>query len=422
MKLDILEPHSAHNESDSAGYYKKIIIGIITGVCALLFCSLMLPTESFMQLRAAEDEENKPVFQLQNMTITETDLSLQYDDRYDLSEYGENWRILSVETKEVHSYKVVSGESTAEYDSAVITLDKDNEMDIIASGVGKAEILLVPEDKLELAKKALASAGETGNYNETIEILRLNVTVEPAPLSLIYVAGQSNAEGWCSANTGYQLDQSVLCAEGEIYSTYAPSNMSSSITGISFSKSCTTENASDFVAGALTGNESVSGKNLEYSLDALTEKGSGKTGPDSGLAYEWNRLTGDKVWVVNTAWGGTSISTWIPGSTYFERSIAVNRLARQTYEAEIDAGHYTAGQTLFFWLQGEADKYRSAELYYSFFESMYTGMLRELNFDGFGIIMVRSDEGSRVNEDDISMSGPRIAQYAAGSSTGPEKV
>ena len=53
---------------------------------------------------------------------------------------------------------------------------------------------------------------------------------------------------------------------------------------------------------------------------------------------------------------------------------------------------------------------------------MYTGMLRELNFDGFGIIMVRSDEGSRVNEDDISMSGPRIAQYAAGSSTGPEKV
>ena len=355
--------------------------------------------------------------------IIEKNLLLKYDDRCSLAdEIGGEWAILSLETHEVTSCKVSAGENTGEYDSAVITLDEDNEMNIIASGVGKAEILLVPEDKLELAKKALTSAGKTGSHTETIEVLRLNVTVEPAPLSLIYVAGQSNAEGWCSANTGYQLDQSVLCKEGEIYSTYAPSNMSKSITGISFTKSCTAENASDFVAGALAGNESVSGKNLQYSLDTLTEKGSGKTGPDSGLAYEWNRLTGDKVWVVNTAWGGTSISTWIPGGTYFNRSNAVNRLARQTYEAEIEAGHYTAGQTLFFWLQGEADKHRSAELYYNFFESMYNGMLRELNFDGFGIIMVRSDEGSRINEDDISMSGPRIAQYAAGSSIGPEKV
>ena len=49
-------------------------------------------------------------------------------------------------------------------------------------------------------------------------------------------------------------------------------------------------------------------------------------------------------------------------------------------------------------------------------------MISELQLDGFGIIMVRSDEGVRTNADDISMSGPRIAQYAAGNSSELTKV
>ena len=420
MKLDNQKPDSVHDKNNLSRYFKGIIIWIAAGICTLLFCGLILLSEPFMQLRAAEDEENKMAFQQWN--VTEKDLSLQYDDRYDLSEFGADWAILTIETKQVYSHKVISSQNMSEYDGDVILQDKEEAMNIIAVGVGRAEIILVPEEKRELAE-AILSGTKKGESNSTaIEALRINVTVEPAPLSLIYVAGQSNAEGWCSANTGYRCDQSVVCMEGKVYSTYVPSNMSKSITEISFSENCTAKNASDFVAGALRSNESVSGRPLEYSLDTLTENGNGKTGPDSGLAYEWNRLTGDKVWIVNTAWGGTSISTWIPGSTYYERSIAVNRLVRQTYEAEIDAGHYTAGKTLVVWLQGEADKYRSAELYYNFFESMYDAMLQELDFDRFGIIMVRSDEGSRINAEDISMSGPRIAQYAAGSSKGLDKA
>ena len=36
-----------------------------------------------------------------------------------------------------------------------------------------------------------------------------------------------------------------------------------------------------------------------------------KLGPDSGFAYEWVKQTGEKVWVVNAAHGGSAISSWL---------------------------------------------------------------------------------------------------------------
>ena len=346
----------------------------------------------------------------QQMDVTEEDLTLQYDDRYSLSEYiKDGWTIKSLETTRVDSNSVSGGKNTGKKDGEVIRQDGQT---IIASGVGTAKILLVP-------------AGQSDGSGAA-ETLQINVTVEPAELTLIYITGQSNAEGWCSSNTGYLRSESVACEDGSVYSTYAPVNASSSkssvIAGISFSEYCTESNASRFVAGSLTGSSSISGNQMQYSLDTLTESGDGKTGPDSALAYEWNRLTGDKVWVVNTSWGATSVANWTPGGAQYERSMAVNRLVRQTYQAEIDAGHYTEGESLLCWLQGEADRYMTAEAYYSSFSSMYNAMVKDLGLDLFGIIMVRSNEGSHSNAEDISMSGPRVAQYAAGGAEGLAKA
>ena len=355
--------------------------------------------------------------------VNDMDLVLQYDDRYSLDNIKKDWSVVSIETKEVYSTQVSGGHNTGKKDKDIIVQDDKNRADIIATGVGKAELLLVPGEQLQLARSVLDGTAGKEDSAQIIDVLRINVTVEPAKLTLIYMAGQSNAEGMCSSNTGYQLNESVACTEGTVYSTYAPTaSRSDSITGISFSDYCTRNNSADFVAGSLTGNESVSGKQLEYPLNALTSGGNGKTGPDSGLAYEWNRLTGEKVWIINTAWNGTSVRTWIPGGEHYERTMAVVRQVKKTYKAEIEAGHYTAGRSLLFWLQGEADKSRTAEWYYDSFTAMYDSMQQNLSLDGFGIIMPRSCEGSRKNAEDISMSGPRIAQYAAGSSIGPEKV
>ena len=436
MAIENQQSNLIRKRKSFSEHSKKILSYIIAGICAVIICGFACSPMNFQAAEVAgsadrgTEQENingqnpkgKNEKILRQWDVTEKNLILYYDDRYSVTDIGEGWAIASIETKEVYSYKVASGEKTEEYDSNVIIQDDKDEKKIIAAGVGEAELLLVPEDKLEPAKAVLSGDEATGENSASIDAVRINVTVKPAPLTIMYVAGQSNAEGWCSANTGYRRNESVACTEGEVYSTYAPTSKSKAVTGISFSGNCTEKNAADFVAEALGSSRSISGINLEYSLDTLTESGNGKTGLDSGLAYEWNRLTGDKVWVVNTAWGGTSINTWVPGGKHYERSAAVNRLVKQTYQAEINAGHYTEGSSLLFWLQGEADKRKGAREYYDSFEMMYNAMNRELELDGFGIISVRSDEGSRTNADDISMSGPRIAQYAAGSSQGLKKA
>ena len=376
----------------------------------------------------------------ENIKITEkVSLTLEYDDRCTLAEElkeelsgQDDWTILDVQNEQAISYQVQNGKKTKNRDSSVIEQDGEAGTDITAVGVGTAEILLVPAEDLTAAQELLAEDTEAADSDTAgtepqsddaqVEAVQVNVEVEPAVLTLMYVAGQSNAEGWCSsvAGTGYRRDQSIACAEGEVYSTYPPSTTSRSnkITGLNFTSACTAGNASDFVAGSLTGDKSISGKEMVYPLDSLTAEGGGKTGPDSGLAYEWNRLTGEKVWVVNTAWGSTSITKWIPGQTYYDRAAAIAASVQQTCQAEISAGHYTAGRSLLFWLQGEADKTMSAEEYYGYFETMYRSAMSDFDLNRIGIIMVRSTEGVSTNDDDISMSGPRAAQYGAGSSKG----
>lgn len=261
--------------------------------------------------------------------IEEHDLQFQYDDRYSVDSVKAGWKVASITTEEIWSNKVAAGENTGEHDTDVILCAGQSDKDLVAVGVGEAEILLVPEKKLETAREILEDPGKADNLSESIEAIKLHVTVKPARLTLMYVTGQSNASGSCSANSGYRLSDSVVCAAGEVYSTYVSTTPSSdSIAGVSFSEHCTADNASKFVAGSLRGNESISGNLLEYKLEALTSDGAGKTGPDSGLAYEWNRLTDDKVWVVNTAWGGSSINTWIPGGASYKTSMAVNKLVQ----------------------------------------------------------------------------------------------
>lgn len=100
----------------------------------------------------------------------------------------------------------------------------------------------------------------------------------------------------------------------------------------------------------------------------------------------------------------------------WKRSKVVYTLVQKTYEAEISAGHYLSGNTLLFWLQGEVNKNTIVESYGESLEIMYNAMVQDFGVDDFGMIMVRSDARNRTNVEDISMSGPRIAQYVMGNS------
>lgn len=355
---------------------------------------------------------------------------LEYDDRYSISELEDDYSVAYIFDQTVTSYQVSKGKKGSR-DTSVVETDGTSKKSLIATGVGTATVLMVPDEQLNQVESTIDKVNssnddavidtlfDTYDVNTLSSWIALKVKVEPAELTLIFVSGQSNAEGWCSASTGYVPKDSILCEEGVIYSTYVPYETARGkrITGLNFSSAdATGSNAAKFVPGSLTGNSSISGATLQYPLNALSEDGNGKTGPDSGIAYRWNQLTGDKVWVVNAAWGGTSISKWIPGTTYYDRAKAIYDLAEQTFRAEISAGHYTEGNVLMFWVQGEADKSRTSSSYISYFDKMYDGWMSNYSLDGFGIIMVRAATGSHNTVEDLNLTGSRTALYAIGAS------
>ncbi|MCD8365774.1 MAG: hypothetical protein LUC83_08210 [Clostridiales bacterium] len=397
-KADDTAPLSDDNETDGAADSSEGETDDVTGVSAEELADTLLGAE-------------------RDISWTEADLTVQYDDRYSLDdldavaqaeESDGDYVIYEIETdlNSIVSFQVSGGKKTSSLDTDVVTQESGSDTDIIAVGVGTATVYLVPE-----------SQKESGQVTSGVAV---TVTVEPAVLTLMLLAGQSNMEGLCSSSTGYEPEASVACEAGTVYSTYAPttSSYAKSITGVTFSSVATKSNAKDFVAGSLQGTASISGKTLAYSLDSLTTEGSGKTGPDSGLAYEWNQLTGEKVWVVNAAWSGSSITTWVSGGSNYERAKAVFSAAIQTYKAEIAAGHYTEGSRLIYWLQGETgDRTMTAASYESYFSSMYQSMTEDFDPTAIGIIMVRASTGSYTNSDELVMTGPRIAQYAIGAST-----
>ena len=331
--------------------------------------------------------------------------ALSYGDRYSIRSSGEYDDYVIKETVNTVclSHPVENGVVQSGQKDVVLT--KTDDENIVASGVGTATVVLVPKENTQT------------RYKE----IDLKITVVPAKLTIMYLMGQSNMEGMYFNDTEYQLDETIACEAGTVYATYAPtvSSWSKNITGINFSEVCDAGNAADFVAGSLMSDTAVSGKKLEYSLKTLTTEGKGKTGPDSALAYEWNRLTGEKVWVVNVAWSGSAIGSWLPGQSNYERAMAVCKLAQSVYRAEVKAGHFTTGHRLMFWQQGEAqeDRWRSASDYYSDFSDMYQNITGNLTIDKCGIIMTRSCVGSCKYEDEWRMIGPRAAQYGINGSS-----
>lgn len=317
-------------------------------------------------------------------------LTLRYDDRYAFPD-----AIRKVETVSVTSTK--TGTDTP--DERVMRTQRDLPPNVgIACGVGRAAVTL---------------------KNGTVCL----VTVTPAPLSVLLITGQSNGEGSTTGEAdvyGKARNQSVVCEQGQVYSTYGWSTEGHSVTvaGLSSSRKLEVSNAGRFVAKSLTSDVSRSRRRLEYPLCSLSACGKGKTGFDSALAWNWNRLLGEKVWVVNCAAGSTYLEQWQPNAVRYENCVALMAQVRATLDAEIAAGHYSLNRFVAFWLQGESNKL-TGEADYS---AMLATMLRNLKKDvtltgdrtleGFGIVMVRAFETTNPAADTVD-NGPRLAQKAA---------
>ena len=315
---------------------------------------------------------------------TET-LTMAYDDRYTFDA-----AIASVTTISVTSYQA----GTEKLDRAILAPVSGDSKSCAAAGVGTAKVTL-----------------KNG--------LKYTVTVSPAKISVALLAGQSNAEG----NGGpVKLSQSILCPEGQVYSTYGFSAAffahGNGIAAATDADVLSVATAKNFVATSLTSNVSYGGTTLLYPLNAMTKRGKGKIGIDSGLAYEWNKLTGEKIWVVNCAHGGSYISSWVPGGANYKECIALMEYVKKTMEAEIAAGHYELSKFMYFWCQGESDNSSMDQAtYYENLKLIHNGLKTDLILNGqtldYGGNIIVYANGENSGELDIKDTGPRLAQKQA---------
>lgn len=333
--------------------------------------------------------------------------TLEYDDRLDISDYKEGYVVVSIENENAVSYAVKNGEVTEDLDSSVLSLADGSTTELIADGVGTASIIIAPE----------------GSEDDDAERLTIDITVEPATLTLMLIGGQSNASGNVSENTGSELNESVACEPGTVYSTYVAESTAYAVRN-GLVSSFTEGDASAYVPGDLTSNLSYAEEELEYDVYSLTSEGTGKLGIDSGLAYTWNELTGEKVFIVNAAWGGSYIENWLEDGTAYVRAWAIYELAIQTYIAEVESGHYVEGSQFVFWMQGEADRNNTAAYYEENFSAVCENLLALgitddgwFDIDKIGVLAVRGFTANSYGLEDIEMTGPRIAAYTMCSSS-----
>ncbi len=327
-------------------------------------------------------------------------ITLAYGDRYS-PENCDSFEI--VDAGKPTSFKVGYGVKSGTRDDAVLKIENGV---IVASGIGEGVLKLTSDEGEKLCR----------------------IKVEKAPISMFLLIGQSNMAG-----SDGKASRSVACENGQVYSSYGSSSY------------LTKNNAAQFVPSALEGEyaqKNTCGNSVYLSLNpvnTLTEDGEGKIGLDSALAYEWNRLTGDKVWVINAAHGGTPISQWVKDGTEYTQAVAMFSAAQKVMRAEIDAGHYELRNYGYFWLQGCSDDRSSAEKYYKSFLSMHNGLKNDLAYDIDGdgdkdsfefcdIIMPRAGAEDRRGYRrgkytdvatsryyttflDLEMRGHRVAQY-----------
>lgn len=327
---------------------------------------------------------------------TDKKITLKYDDRHIFSK-----KIRRIHTESVTSRNVKTGKK----DNKVVRIDGSNNKKIFVVGCGKAVVELVD--------------GTT-----------YGVKAQPAKISLILLAGQSNMEGIRSVDKSdmeYYENQVVNFA-GKVYGTYGPSSRAHYKNVANWPRTSaplSKNNANKFVPYSLTDNSSTD----EWCrTNNLTSAGSafGKSGMDAAIANQWVTKMKEKVWVVNAAHGGSSITSWLPkknANNNFWQAVALYKACERTLNREIKAGHYKLSHKGYFWLQGEQDYEMSAGNYLNYFMKMHRGFRAQLkggNAAGYkfvnkklefaGILMVRSHKNP-TSLADVELTGPRKAQY-----------
>ena len=198
-------------------------------------------------------------------------LKFYYDDRISFADLGgTETSSVTILEQTVESSKVGSDQP----DDAVLFYDEDGHQ-LIAVGVGTATV--------------------------EVDGTQALVRVRPAPISLFMITGSSSGTGQCGNGA-----QSVLCEAGQAYSCYKTASFlgATDDMGIGYGSAVRPQG-----------------------IDAFTPGGGGTLGEGGALAWKWNQLTGEKVWILNAAVGGSCIPEGHKGQIYYEPAVDMYRAA-----------------------------------------------------------------------------------------------
>lgn len=216
-------------------------------------------------------------------------VKMYYDDRKTPETlFGAAVTDLTVKSQTVTS----RGVGTESPDTAVVTYDTDNGL-LVATGTGTA---LVEADGVEY-----------------------RIEISPAPITLLLITGHSLGEGYKGS-----FAESVYCEPGQAYST--------TLLYDNFERLKEFENPSATVGLGAYAETNPKG------IDGFYTRG--RPGVGGGLALQWNRLTGEKIWVVNAAVSGSCITEWDRDAKHHKTAMKMFNYAAGVLKNEVAAGHF----------------------------------------------------------------------------------
>lgn len=253
------------------------------------------------------------------------------------------------------------------------------------------------------------------------------VVVHASPINLFFLTGQSNGSGDPPSADCYEKGeyQKYFVKSPETMAYYTWTGQGLSI-----------YTAEDYVTKSLVWGKM--GVKNGCNPDVLTKEnytgGFANFSVCAGLAHEWIKQTGERIWIVNASHGGQPIHCFKPSedgtvvdNDYYQATTVFN-LALDTLYREVDAGHFTLNHMAYYWFQGEGDSTNTYDYYYKAFAEMHeaiqddvvyrhNGVEKRIEYCGY--FTIRSG-GNSVSE--LYLTGPRLAQYtAANQLEGPYK-
>ena len=337
-----------------------------------------------------------------------------------------------------------------------------------------------PDPNLLLLREDGKSVYADGCGTATVRtcIGEVKVQVDPSPLNLLFVTGQSNASGDPARRDPCYYESFLLSPETMAYYTFCGQQVSIDVEGDKAlyrqaidEDGCTLWHTKEMVANGdwSMPNFADYRLNVTATLDwetAYAAKGCdpkvftshnttfSNSGWNAALASEWVKQTGERVWIVNCSQGGMEIQQFEPSedgtvkNNEYYQAVAVFNLALETLYKEVDAGHFTLHHMAYYWYQGESNglpypenasreyygyenrfkqdrgfRYLDSAQYIEKFTKMHEGFMRDVVYDHngvrhelefCGIMTIRYKVGPEYSYSQIGINGIRAAQYYIG--------